>query len=179
MSHYVRRILFSSYIFHFLLRVHHETFSTPCGGLCQAACRAVYKVVKTVKTWIVNAAQYECKLRYTLTKFIGVMTARDLVGPLVGFLRVSLYAEFLSESTVRGKEFFILIQELKLSTMCKNGSTFFSFVNKLFYGARERRVLTKSKTRFRMFSLVNRTCHKARIVSLSLSLPVSRRQGRR
>ena len=111
-------------LLHFLPRVHHETFSTPCGGLCQAACRAVYKVVKTVKTWIVNAAQYECKLRYTLTKFIGVMTARDLVGPLVGFLRVSLYAEFLSESTVRGKEFFILIQELKLSTMCKQWQHF-------------------------------------------------------
>ena len=107
-------------LLHFLPRVHHETFSTPCGGLCQA----VYKVVKTVKTWIVNAAQYECKLRYTLTKFIGVMTARDLVGPLVGFLRVSLYAEFLSESTVRRKEFFILIQELKLSTMCKQWQHF-------------------------------------------------------
>ena len=52
------------------------------------------------------------------------MTARDLVGPLVGFLRVSLYAEFLSESTVRGKEFFILIQELKLSTMCKQWQHF-------------------------------------------------------
>ena len=60
MWHYVLRILLSSYIFHFLPRVHHETFSTPCGGLCQAACCAVYKVVKT---WIVNATQCECKLR--------------------------------------------------------------------------------------------------------------------
>ena len=60
MWHYVLRILLSSYIFHFLPRVHHETFSTPCGGLCQAACCTVYKVVKT---WIVNAAQCECKLR--------------------------------------------------------------------------------------------------------------------
>ena len=47
------------------------------------------------------------------------MTARELVGPLVGFLRLSLYAEFLSESTVRGRAFFILIQELILSTVCK------------------------------------------------------------
>ena len=60
MSHSVLRILFSSYIFHFLPEVYHETFSTPCRGLCRAACRAVGKVVKT---WIVNAAQCECKLR--------------------------------------------------------------------------------------------------------------------
>ena len=52
------------------------------------------------------------------------MTARDLVGPLVGFLRLILYAEFLSESTVRGREFFILIQELKRSTMCKQWQHF-------------------------------------------------------
>ena len=95
-------VLCTSYLvlllhFHFLPRVYHETFSTPCRGLCRAACRAVGKVVKT---WIVNAAQCESKLRKTLTKFIGVMTARDLVGPLVGFLRLILYAEFLSESTV-------------------------------------------------------------------------------
>ena len=52
------------------------------------------------------------------------MTARDLVGPLVGFLRLSLYAEFVSESTVWGREFFIVIQELKLSTMCKQWQHF-------------------------------------------------------
>ena len=58
-------VLCTSYLvlllhFHFLPRVYHETFSTPCRGLCRAACRAVGKVVKT---WIVNAAQCECKLR--------------------------------------------------------------------------------------------------------------------
>ena len=57
-------VLCTSYLvlllhFHFLPRVYHETFSTPCRGLCRAACRAVGKVVKT---WIVNAAQCECKL---------------------------------------------------------------------------------------------------------------------
>lgn len=57
---YVLRILFSSCNFHLLPRVYHETFSTACGGLYQATCRAVYKVVKT---WIVNSAQCECKLR--------------------------------------------------------------------------------------------------------------------
>ena len=59
------------------------------------------------------------EIEIDINKVIGVMTARDLVGPLVGFLRLSLYAEFLSESTVREREFFILIQELKLSTICK------------------------------------------------------------
>ena len=58
-------VLCTSYLvlllhFHFLPRVYHETFSTPCRGLCRATCRAVGKVVKT---WIVNAAQCECKLR--------------------------------------------------------------------------------------------------------------------
>ena len=52
------------------------------------------------------------------------MTSRDLVGLLVGFLRLILYAEFLSESTVRGREFFILNQELKISTMCKQWQHF-------------------------------------------------------
>ena len=68
------------------------------------------------------------------------MTARELVGPLVGFLRLSLYAEFLSESTVRGREFFILIQELKFSTMCKQWQHFL-----YYFTVREREEYKRNK----------------------------------